>query len=225
MNLNPIATPARPVAHHAALKCLAVAALLAGPHLAQAAGIVDATGDFLPSFAGSITSGDLDVLSASVAYNNVNNTFILSSTMNGAIGSTPKGFYVWGVNRGAGTAGFLANGITGVLFDRVVLLRPDGTGSIGGGPALPAGSITISGNTITGVVSASLLPGTGFATADYTWNLWPRDGAFTGFAAISDFAPDNSNFPAAAVPEPTSVALLLAGLGVLGWRVRASKAG
>lgn len=103
MNLNPKATPALPVAHHAALKCLAVAALLAGPHLAQAAGIVDATGDFLPSFAGSITSGDLDVLSASVSYN----TLILSSTMNGAIGSTPKGFYVWGVNRGAGNAGFL----------------------------------------------------------------------------------------------------------------------
>ena len=90
MNLNPKATPALPIAHHTALKCLAVAALLAGPHLAQAAGIADASGDFLPSFAGSsITTADLDVLSASVSYNTVNNTFILSSTLNGAIGSTP----------------------------------------------------------------------------------------------------------------------------------------
>ncbi len=223
MKLTPTASPT-PAAPLAASRWLCAAALIASPHLALAAGIVDASGDFLPSFAGLATSTDLDVLSASVTYNTVSNTFILSSTMSGPIGTTPKGFYVWGVNRGAGTAGFAANGITGVLFDRVVLLRPDGSGAIGGGAALPPGSVTISGNTITGTLSGALLPSTGFALTDYTWNLWPRDGAFTGFAAISDFAPDNSNFPTAAVPEPATLALMLAGLGALAWRVRASKA-
>ena len=35
--------------------------------------------------------------------------------------------------------------------------------------------VTISGTTITGIVSGSLLPSTGFVNKlDYTWNLWPR---------------------------------------------------
>jgi hypothetical protein len=180
-------------------------------------GITDRPGDFVPTFAGSSASTDLDVLSATVLYNPGDSIFTLISTMSGPIGSTATGFYVWGVNRGAGTAGFAANGIDGVRFDRVVILRPDGSGQIGGGPALAAGSVTISGNTITGQVPLSLLPSTGFANPlDYTWNLWPRDGAFSGFAAISDFAPDNSNFTTTPVPEPGTLALWAAGLTAVG---------
>jgi hypothetical protein len=129
------------------------------------------------------------------------------------------------VNRGAGTAGFGASlNLNGVLFDRTIQLRPDGTGSISG-VALPAGSVTISGNTISAEVSGSLLPSTGFALANYTWNLWPRNSAFSGTAAISDFAPDNSNILTTAVPEPGSLALMALGAGVLGWRLRQRRAG
>lgn len=182
--------------------------------------ITDAKGDFLPTFAGSAASTDLDVLSASVFYNPGTDVFTLRATMDGLIGSTATGLYVWGVNRGAGTAAFASNGITGVRFDRVILLRPDGTGSIGGVGALPGGSITISGKTITATVSGSLLPSTGFNKLDYTWNLWPRDTAFSGFAAISDFAPNNSNFTTTPVPEPGSAALLLGGLGIVAFVAR-----
>jgi len=44
------------------------------------------------------------------------------------------------------------------------MLRPNGTCTctIGRGPALQAGAITIAGATITGVVSGDLLPSTGF---------------------------------------------------------------
>ena len=196
---------------------LAAAAFAALAPLAHADTIVDAANDFLSTFAGSASSTDLDVIGASVTYDAGHNIFNLSGTMNGAIGTTPTGFYVWGVNRGAGAAGFAANGLPNILFDRVVLLRPDGTGNIGGGAALRPGAITISGNTISAVVSGSLLPSTGFANPlDYTWNLWPRDGRFVGFAAISDFAPDNVNFKTSAIPEPGTYALLLAGLGVVG---------
>ncbi len=220
--------PTRPMkgARNTAFQLLCTAALAASPVLGHAfSGITDTEGDFLSTFAGSSSSGDLDVLSATVLYDAGADLFKLTSTMDGAIGSTATGFYVWGVNRGAGTAGFAANGITGVRFDRVVILRPNGTGSVGGVGNLPTGSVTISGNTITGIVSGSLLASTGFNKLDYTWNLWPRDGAFTGFAAISDFAPDNANFTStpgtvAVVPEPQTYGLLLAGLGAIGAVVR-----
>jgi hypothetical protein len=204
---------------------LLCAALLSAPLASHAVvGVTDNVGDFLPTFAGSVASADLDVINATVIYDASTDLFKLTATMNGAVGLTPTGLYVWGVNRGAGTAGFAANGIDGVRFDRVVLLRPDGTGSVGGVGNLPAGSVSIVGNTITGIVSGSLLTSTGFINKlDYTWNLWPRDTRFVGFAQISDFAPDNSNFtatPGAVVPEPQSLALLLAGLVGVTWLSR-----
>lgn len=205
---------------------MTAAALLALPLASHAlSGITDTQGDFLATFAGSAASTDLDVLSASVFYNAGTDMFTLTATMDGDIGSTATGFYVWGVNRGAGTAGFQANGITGVRFDRVVIVRPDGTGTVAGAGSLAAGSVSISGKTITAHVSGGLLPSTGFANKlDYTWNLWPRDGAFAGFAAISDFAPDNANFTATPVPEPGTAALSLLGLaGLVAWRRRQSK--
>ena len=108
-------------------------------------------------------------------------------------------------------------------FDRVILLNPNGTGTVAGAGALPAGSVIISGKTITAIVSGSLLPSTGFANKlDYTFNLWPRDLAFAaqGVAAISDFAPNNANFTAAPVPEPASAAMLFGGLGLMAFLSR-----
>ncbi len=202
---------------------VAALALLGLPLASQALNSInDPKGDFLATFAGSAVSTDLDVLSATVTYNPGTDLFTLSATMDGAIGSTASGFYVWGVNRGAGSAGFANIGITGVRFDRVIIVRPDGSGTIGGVGALPSGSVTVAGNTITGVVSGSLLPGTGFNNKlDYTWNLWPSDGAFAGTAAISDFAPNNANFTATPVPEPGTATLSALGLaGLLAWRRR-----
>lgn len=204
-------------------KSLALA-LLALPLASHAFdGITDPKGDFLATFAGSSASSDLDVLAASVFYNASTDIFTLTATFDGTVGSTATGFYVWGVNRGAGTAGFSSLGVNGVRFDRVVILRPDGTGTVAGVGALPGGSVAISGKTITGTVSGSLLASTGFNKRDYTFNLWPRDGAFAGTAAISDFAPNNANFTATPVPEPGTAALGALGLvALLAWRRRQS---
>lgn len=183
------------------------------------AAIIDSTGDFLSTYA--FTKGaDLDVTAADVTFDG--SRFTLSATLAGAVGTTAGAFYVWGINRGAGTERFVAGTPSigqGISFDAALALRPDGTGTftdIAAGTAataLAAGSVQISGNTITGFLPTALAPSRGFAVADYAFNLWPRLGA--GFNnQISDFAPDASSFRATAVPEPASLSLL--GLAVAG---------
>jgi len=210
------------------LASTAALALLGLPLASHALdGITDTQGDFLTTFGGSHASTDLDVLAATVLYNAGTDTFTLKATLDGNVGSTATGLYVWGVNRGAGTAGFATSlGLDGVRFDRVILLNPNGTGTVAGpgGGALPAGSVVASGHTIIATVSGSLLPSTGFTNKlDYTFNLWPRDTAFAGVSAISDFAPNNANFTATPVPEPGTAVLSALGLaGLLAWRRRQS---
>jgi hypothetical protein len=218
------------------VRLLCASILLVNPVLGHAvfSGITDNPNDILSTFGGNASlSKDLDVLNATVLYDSTSDSYLLSATLNGTPGTTPAGLYVWGVNTGAGTAnpGFIANGVNGVRFNEVVLVQPNGTGTVvdtGGGGAggnLPGGSITISGNTISAVVSGSLMPSTGFNKIDYTWNLWPRDvsfGTLADFSQIADFAPDNANFTTTPriVPEPETYALLLAGLGIAAWSVR-----
>jgi hypothetical protein len=194
---------------------LAASLLLAAGARAQ---ISDPAGDILATFAGPPNATDLDVLGASVTF--TGSEFVFTGTMNGPIGSTTGGFYVWGVDRGAGTPRFGAFR-PGVLFDSVVVLQTGATPStvtalVPAPPVatpLPPGSVTFSGNTIEGRVPLALLPSLGFAPDQYTWNLWPRFAGATGNAQISDFAPDNSNALIATIPEPSSLAL--AGVGGL----------
>lgn len=239
-------------------KCVhrvACAALVAGAVLGArpdllASPIIDPAGDlrtFDPgnanSYAGPMNPA-LDVLSAEVFLDLIAGTLTFTSTMNGPLSSLVDpvtnanlGTMAWGINHGYGNNNFASIGLPGVIFDAVLSLNPNGTGTYRGS-ATPAGAITVSGNTITGVLPIAFLappPPPANATGPllpvelWTYNLWPRsnirsDGSPLPFsnAQIADFAPDGTTFPAT-VPEPSTMLLLTSGL--LGAAVRGVRRG
>lgn len=171
----------------------------------------DPANDFLSTYTGP-QAGDVDVLSASVAYDGTD--YIFKATMNGDIGTTSGALYVWGFNRGQGTARFSPNipGTEDILFDSVVLMRPDTTMTVnrivgGGSTNFGAGSVLVNGASISARVAATELPSLGFSLDKYTWNLWPRVGTGNN-NQISDFAPDHTNAAVDVVPEPASIIAL-----------------
>jgi len=206
------------------LTLAATAICLAAPGASHAIGITDATGDWASTYAAAgPRAGDLDVIGAFVTYNPGNGKFVFSGTMDAAIGTTPNAVYVFGVNRGAGTARFGA-AASGVLFDAVVVFNPAGTSTVNlfdGNPAQPltAGAVMSFDSTVIGTVAGSMLPSTGFAASAYTWNLWPRAPGIAGVPGIPDFAPNNSMVAVtnlSPVPEPGTWLMLAAGLAVVG---------
>jgi hypothetical protein len=219
---------------------VAGAALVALPGMLLASPIIDPAGDlrtFDPanpnSYAGPANPA-LDVLSAQVILDSVTQTLTFTSTMGGPLSSLINpvtganlGFMAWGINHGYGNLNFASIGLPGVVFDAVLSLNPDGTGTYRGSQT-PAGAITVSGNTLTAVLPIAFLApppapanaqGPLLAVELWAYNLWPRsairaDGTPLGFgnAQISDFAPDATTFTATAVPEPTTLVLLASGL-------------
>jgi hypothetical protein len=208
----------------------AVLALCATSATLGAAAIADPAGDFLSTFTTGPRNGDLDVLSAEVFFDGTNFTF--TSTENGPVGETDGSFFVWGIDRGLHQA-FFGAFRPGVLFDVVVVLQPDHTGlvvdfsPVGAAPpvSLAPGSVTVNGNTITGIVPASFLPTRGLQPADYQVNFWPRVGLDpSNNAQISDFAPENSDVGVTLNPEPSTALFLGGGMLLIGLLRRCIKA-
>ncbi len=215
---------------------LLLAALLsAGAPVSSAFAVGDPADDFLGSYTGP-HNGDLDVLSADVRFDQAGSQLVFSATLNGAIGTSPDAVYVFGLDRGWGSvgnnvfqSGSPPGGLpkigSGVMFDTVLILTPGGAGNVadlfyGGGHSLGAGSVTISGNTLTAFAPLSFFePRIGEPTS-WGWNFWPRDINSLANVHVSDFAPDNSDLRITPVPEPGTWAMLLGGLAGLGLMVR-----
>jgi hypothetical protein len=195
--------------------------------------VVDSYHDFLPTYTAGPAHGDLDVIAAAAFYDAAARTFSFSTLLADRVGLTPGALYVWGIDRGLGTERFLAGSPAigaGVFFDSVLVVRADGTGTYndfinGTTTALDPSHIKIGGLAVTveDLPASLFAPDTeGFRDDPglYTWNLWPRLGLGSN-GQISDFAPDGSNlgFQVTAVPEPQVSAMLLAGMGLIGYRV------
>jgi hypothetical protein len=196
---------------------LALASLTLGTP-AAASTVVDPVGDFIPSYTGPQT-GEFDVTSFSVLFDPSTSLFRIAGTLNGAIDPETDGYYVIGVNTGAGAIDpFGSIGQPDVEFDRVVVVAGEGEAFIGGEDL----AFDIFGNSFLVWVPLSLLPSTGAEPLDYGFNLWPRTEIDTpgNLAHISDFAPNNALLKATAVPEPVTWLTMLLGFGLAGAAIR-----
>lgn len=189
-----------------------------------AATISDPVGDFLPSFVG-VASPDLDVTSFSVALDPGATTFTLGAVLAGQVNPVNPGFYVIGVDTGAGAIKpFAAIGEPNVIFDQVIVVQKNGTATLGTNSL----NVSMVGNEFIVNVPTSLLPSTGASLANYGFNIWPRFGStVTNNSQISDFAPNNAllsvNGLIGAVPEPSSWLMMLLGFGLVGAALQFSK--
>lgn len=173
---------------------------------AHATVVLDPVGDLLVG-----TQQDLDVLTFAANYNPSTSTFTLTGKMVGDIDTSTGGIYVIGANTGAGAlAPFGPLGAPNVKFDKVMILRKDGTGTVSGNALSP----TFSGHSFWVSVPLAFLPSTGATPDHYTFNLWPR----TATNQITDFAPDNAML--SDVPEPATWAMAITGFALLGAAIR-----
>ena len=188
---------------------------------ANAASVVDAVGDILPSFVGS-GSPDLDVTNFAVSLDAGATTFSLGATLAGDINPALAGFYVIGVDTGAGAIRpFGGIGEPNVIFDQVIIVQKNGTATLGANSL----SVLLAGNEFIVTVPVALLPSTGATPINYGFNIWPREGStVTNNSQITDFAPNNALLTVhgvvTSVPEPATWMSMLLGFALIGGALR-----
>jgi PEP-CTERM motif len=184
----------------------------------SAAAVTDPANDILPTFSGSHTDGDLDVLSANVTLQGSNLAFTGTLREDAEFENGEQ--YVFGINRGQGSAKFANIANPGVLFDTTVVIKPGGGSVVNdliSNSTTAISHVTVSENTFTGIVPLSDLPSEGFTATSYTYNLWSETTpGNAGNTNIADFAPNNTVAPltsgaVAATPEPGTIGMLSVG--------------
>jgi hypothetical protein len=179
---------------------------------AHAGSITDPKGDLAAGFT-EAANADLDVTNFSVSYNSTTKDFTFVGTMAGNINTAGTGVYAIGVETNPATAHDPFAQAPGVFFNSVIGLSESGKVTVGGDPL----TASISGRTFTLVVPLANLGTSTLKPTQYAFNLWPENAS----RQISDFAPNNATLTA--VPEPGAWALMMVGLGAVGFGMRRSR--
>ena len=170
-------------------------------HQQKVTGIVTKTPQFNPLYTGPKLA-ELNAVKASAKLSADGSMFTFAGTNQGRINKAPA-VYVWGLDRNGNLPPGPFAGHPNVRFDAVVVVSLDSsltpTASVtdfasGITTALPAGSASISGRTVSVSVPSSLLPSTGLAPSQYRFNYWPEDGITPATSAVvASFLPATSD--------------------------------
>jgi hypothetical protein len=161
----------------------------------------EAAGTFYKDYTGPQRPA-ISAIGADGAFSAAAQTITVLAKMAGPVFSGGPNYYVWGWDRGtASTKAAPFPDEPAVKFDAVLVVTADPangttlTGSINllnGAAAQPVSPVLVTADTIQVTFPASMLPSTGAAPGQYTWNLWPRSGlGGTPAAQIASFIPDN----------------------------------
>ena len=144
----------------------------------------------------------LSAIAADGSFSTGAQTITVTAKMAGPVFTGGPNFYVWGWDRGGASTGAAPfPDEPNVKFNAVLVVTADpanGTTLTGiinlldGSAPKPVTPVLAAADTIQVSFPASMLPSTGFTAANYTWNLWPRNGlGGTPAAQIASFIPDN----------------------------------
>ena len=143
--------------------------------------------------------GELDAVKATAKLSAAG-MFTFTGTNTRPINKGPA-VYVWGVDRSRSLGPGPFTGRPNIKFDAVVTVSMDASRAVtaqvvdltnGASTALPAGSASIHGRTVTVNVPAGLLPSTGLTPSQYRFNYWPEDAGPPTSSSVASFAPERT---------------------------------
>jgi len=161
----------------------------------------EAAGTFYKDYTGPQRPA-ISAIGADGSFSNSAQMITVVAKMAGPVFAGGPNYYVWGFDRGTASknAAPFPDEPT-IKFDAVLIVTADpanGTTLTGvinllnGATPQPVTPILAAADTIGVTFPAAMLPSTGAAPAQYTWNLWPRSGlGGTPAAQIAAFIPDN----------------------------------
>ncbi|HEV2641250.1 MAG TPA: hypothetical protein VGT98_01015, partial [Candidatus Elarobacter sp.] len=145
----------------------------------------EAAGTFYKDYTGPQRPA-VSAIGADGAFSAAAQTITLIAKMAGPVFTGGPNYYVWGFDRGTASAKAAPfPDEPTVKFDAVMVVTADpanGTTLTGvinllnGSTPQTVSPVLVAADTIQVTFPASMLPSTGAAPAQYTWNLWPRTG-------------------------------------------------
>jgi len=162
----------------------------------QPSGIVTKSPHFYEAYTGPRWA-ELNAVRASARLSSGGN-FTFTGTNQGKITKAPA-VYVWGIDRNGNLPSGPFTNRPNIKFDAVVVVTLNASHTPSADvmdltnmtmTALPAGSATVHGSTVSVTVPAGLLPSTGLDPSQYRFNFWPEDGGPPVSSSVASFVPE-----------------------------------